>query len=87
MEDFTDGYHSRTTIDLTNLPYWDLCAALRPCDKLSTWGLDAATERRMRERHALFVTQAQLDAAEGDTGTRLPPPLTRPAHWPGRRLA
>ena len=59
MEDFTDGYHSRTTIDLTNLPYWDLCAALRPCDKLSTWGLDAATERRMRERHALFVTQAR----------------------------
>ena len=36
---------------------------------------------------ALFVTQAQLDAAEGDTGTRLPPPLTRPAHWPGQRLA
>ena len=35
----------------------------------------------------LFLTQAQLDAAEGDTGTRLPPPLTRPAHWPGRRLA
>ena len=35
----------------------------------------------------LFLTQAQLDAAEGDTGTRLPPPLTRPAHWSGQRLA
>jgi uncharacterized protein YjbI with pentapeptide repeats len=35
----------------------------------------------------LFVIQAQLDAAEGDPGTRLPPPLTRPAHWPGQRLA
>jgi uncharacterized protein YjbI with pentapeptide repeats len=35
---------------------------------------------------ALFVTQAQLDAAEGDTGTRLPPSLTRPAHWSGQRL-
>ena len=35
----------------------------------------------------LFVTQAQLDAAEGDTRTRLPPSLTRPAHWPGQRLA
>ena len=34
---------------------------------------------------SLFVTQAQLDAAEGDTGTGLPPPLTRPAHWPGQR--
>ena len=36
---------------------------------------------------SLFVTQAQLDAAEGDTGTGLPPPLTRPAHWPGQRQA
>jgi uncharacterized protein YjbI with pentapeptide repeats len=36
---------------------------------------------------ALFVTQAQLDAADGDSGTRLPPPLTRPAHWSGQRLA
>jgi uncharacterized protein YjbI with pentapeptide repeats len=35
----------------------------------------------------LFVTQAQLDAAGGDTRTRLPPPLARPAHWPGQRLA
>jgi uncharacterized protein YjbI with pentapeptide repeats len=29
----------------------------------------------------LFLTQFQLDAAEGDTGTQLPPSLTRPAHW------
>ena len=35
----------------------------------------------------LFLTQAQLDAAEGDTGTGLPPPLTRPAHWSGQRPA
>jgi uncharacterized protein YjbI with pentapeptide repeats len=34
---------------------------------------------------SMFVTQAQLDAAEGDTGTGLPPALTRPAHWPGQR--
>jgi uncharacterized protein YjbI with pentapeptide repeats len=31
---------------------------------------------------SLFVTQAQLDAARGDAGTRLPARLTRPAHWP-----
>jgi len=37
--------------------------------------------------NCLFVTQAQLDAAEGDAGTRLPPSLTRPAHWSGQRLA
>jgi aminoglycoside phosphotransferase (APT) family kinase protein len=58
MDDFTDRYRSPATIDTTSLPYWDLRAALRPCGKLSTWGLDAASEQRMRERHALFVTQA-----------------------------
>lgn len=30
---------------------------------------------------SLFLTQSQLDAAEGDARTRLPPSLTRPAHW------
>jgi uncharacterized protein YjbI with pentapeptide repeats len=29
----------------------------------------------------LFLTQSQLDAAEGDAVTKLPPSLTRPAHW------
>ncbi|RSS79855.1 pentapeptide repeat-containing protein [Streptomyces sp. WAC05292] len=32
-------------------------------------------------RDALFLTQAQLGAARGDSGTRIPPDLTRPAHW------
>ncbi len=32
-------------------------------------------------RDALFVTQAQLDAAVGDPMTRLPSSRTRPAHW------
>ncbi|MFF8034744.1 MULTISPECIES: pentapeptide repeat-containing protein [unclassified Streptomyces] len=30
---------------------------------------------------ALFLTQAQLNAARGDTATRLSPSLDRPAHW------
>ena len=30
---------------------------------------------------AIFLTQSQLDAARGDAATRLPPSLTRPAHW------
>ncbi|OEJ28023.1 hypothetical protein AR457_29680 [Streptomyces agglomeratus] len=30
---------------------------------------------------AFFLTQSQLNAAKGDAGTRLPPALTRPAHW------
>ncbi|EIV92164.1 pentapeptide repeat-containing protein [Frankia sp. QA3] len=33
-------------------------------------------------RGALFVVQAQLDAARGDDATALPATLTRPAHWP-----
>lgn len=32
-------------------------------------------------RDSLFVVQSQLDAAIGDRRTRLPPALTRPAHW------
>jgi len=31
---------------------------------------------------ALFLTQAQLDAADGDARTRVPPGRRHPAHWP-----
>ncbi len=58
MRDFTAHYESLTEIDVTHLPYWDLCAALRPCSKLSEWGLDPVAEKRMRERHQVFITQA-----------------------------
>jgi uncharacterized protein YjbI with pentapeptide repeats len=30
---------------------------------------------------SIFLTQSQLNAANGDAGTKLPPSLTRPAHW------
>ncbi|MCD0484182.1 pentapeptide repeat-containing protein [Streptacidiphilus sp. ASG 303] len=30
---------------------------------------------------SIFLTQAQLEAARGDAATRIPPALTRPAHW------
>jgi uncharacterized protein YjbI with pentapeptide repeats len=41
-------------------------------------------------RDTLFLTGAQVAAARGDAGTRLPPTLPRPQHWtatgrPGRR--
>jgi uncharacterized protein YjbI with pentapeptide repeats len=38
-------------------------------------------------RDSLFLTQSQLEAAKGDTGTRLRPSHTRPSHWlpPGTR--
>jgi len=32
---------------------------------------------------SLFLTQAQLDSAQGDARTHLPPDRRRPAHWPG----
>ncbi|MBA2284356.1 MAG: pentapeptide repeat-containing protein [Ktedonobacteraceae bacterium] len=31
----------------------------------------------------IFLIQSQMDAAQGDTQTKLPPPLTCPAHWYG----
>ena len=62
MDAFTDHYRSLTAIDFANLSYWDLWAALRPCSKISEWGLDAATEQRMRERHQLFVARALSDS-------------------------
>jgi uncharacterized protein YjbI with pentapeptide repeats len=30
---------------------------------------------------SIFLIQSQLDAARGDSGTRLPPSLAHPAHW------
>ncbi|MGG4266957.1 phosphotransferase family protein [Peribacillus simplex] len=59
MNNFTQKYTSlMPDIDLKNLPYWDLIAALRPASQLSLWGLEKSKEEEMRERHMLFVTQA-----------------------------
>ncbi|MDQ0417338.1 aminoglycoside phosphotransferase (APT) family kinase protein [Croceifilum oryzae] len=59
MNDFTAQYQSiMPTIDFENLPFWDLCAALRPTSKMNTWGLDEITLKRMRKSHSLFVKQA-----------------------------
>ncbi|QWU14700.1 phosphotransferase family protein [Paenibacillus sophorae] len=57
MNAFTGQYQSMmTNIDFTNLPYWDLCAALR-LSKFPDWGLDQVTEDSMYEKHRWFVTQ------------------------------
>jgi uncharacterized protein YjbI with pentapeptide repeats len=42
----------------------------------------AATLRGADLTGAIFVIQAQLDAATGDHTTNLPIPFRRPAHWP-----
>ena len=58
MDSFTDYRAARTKMALANLPYWDLCAALRPAGRLNVWASNSAAEVRMRERHRLFVAQA-----------------------------
>jgi aminoglycoside phosphotransferase (APT) family kinase protein len=58
MHSFTRQYCSQVTLDLANLPYWDLWAALRPANRLSEWASDSASERDMREKHRLFVNRA-----------------------------
>lgn len=72
MEAFTEHYRSMTTLDFTNLPYWDLYAALRPASRLAEWAGDAVTEARMRERHHIFITQAFNQLASGAFKTNAP---------------
>lgn len=55
---FTQQYQSIMNLNLTGLPYWDLCAALRPISKASEWAEWAAGEQVMREGHQWFVEQA-----------------------------
>jgi aminoglycoside phosphotransferase (APT) family kinase protein len=58
MHSFTGHYEALTTIDFADLPYWDLCAALRPAFRIAEWAGDETAEKRMRERHKLFIAQA-----------------------------
>jgi aminoglycoside phosphotransferase (APT) family kinase protein len=58
MHAFTNRYAAITSINAANLPYWDLCAALRPAAKVSEWANDVVRERHMRQGLALFVSQA-----------------------------
>ena len=43
--------------------------------------LRAASLRGADLANSLFLTQSQLDAAHGDSGTKVPSSLTRPQHW------
>jgi aminoglycoside phosphotransferase (APT) family kinase protein len=61
MRQFTNFYQASSKIDETSLPYWDLCAALRPAGQLSQWCLDVEERKSLTEKHRWFVTQA-LDA-------------------------
>ena len=59
----------------------DLSGADLTLADLTGADLRAASLRGADLAASLFLTQSQLDAAQGDISTRLPPPLTRPAHW------
>ncbi len=58
MEHFTRQYQAMTAIDFTNLPYWDLCAALRPMSQFAIWAANESSATTMRERHRWFINQA-----------------------------
>ncbi len=58
MDLFTERYLSLMPIDITDLPYWELCAALRPIAGMPGWGLDDATLQSMRTSLKTFIGQA-----------------------------
>jgi len=58
MRRFTNEYQALMPIDFTNLPYWDLCAALRPASRIAEWAGDESNEKHMRTGHRLFINQA-----------------------------
>lgn len=55
---FTQQYRSMTAIDFTNLPYWNLCAALWEVNQIANWGLDDSTVKTMLEKDRWFVGRA-----------------------------
>ncbi|MBC8065549.1 MAG: phosphotransferase, partial [Chlorobia bacterium] len=63
--EFTRFYHERNPIDLSDMPYWDLCASLRPMKGIEYWassypplGRADVTESTMVRDHAEFVERA-----------------------------
>lgn len=58
MHGFTEYYQKLMPhLDYAQLPYWDLCAALRPISQFSDWASDYH-EPTMRQDHHWFVQQA-----------------------------
>ena len=60
MNLFTHCYQKLHPIDITNLPYWDLWAALKSAFQITEWATtsEALSEQTMRERHEWFREQA-----------------------------
>ena len=58
MMAFTEHYLRYTEVVSTDLPCWDLHAALRAMGAISGWGLEAAKAAKMATELEWFVTQA-----------------------------
>lgn len=58
MRVFTEQYRAAVEFDLSDLPYRDLIAALKPMFQLGVWAGAADKERDMRVKHGWFVEQA-----------------------------
>ena len=65
MEQLTEHYLSVMDVDTTDLPYWDLCASLRPISNIGEWapayadlGRPDITAATMTRDHKLFVDLA-----------------------------
>ncbi len=69
-DELTTCYEAETNQDLATLPYWDLCAALRPIHNIEEWSPsfpplgrpDITTETMIRD-HQAFVEQALVASA------------------------
>lgn len=58
MQEFTRQYQALAAVDLANLPYWDLCAALKPIAQIDAWTDDVTTRQTMRAGLRAFIDQA-----------------------------
>lgn len=58
MHEFTRLYAAITSVDLADLPYWDLWAGERLAGHIAEWGLEAETAKTMRAGYDAFRAQA-----------------------------
>lgn len=58
MNVFTAEYHSMSNADLSQLPKWDLLAALRPAGRIADWVNTREEAEALIKGHAGFVEQA-----------------------------
>jgi aminoglycoside phosphotransferase (APT) family kinase protein len=58
MDSFTDAYKSVSTIEFTNLPYWDLCTSLRHTFDIAEFASNQEEADRMSRQHDWYVDLA-----------------------------